>query len=170
MSQSQHFDNIFRELQKYTKNLIPTFRVDQERVNASRWAILQVAQKYILSYLIFFHFLGILSSSSTLDSGISLASGITIDPSQNFSHHDFGTFLHQSRHCGYFKKKFFQNFSKINKRSPMLISESRVLQTISNKCSLCVYSFFLKIQACAHNFSSISSIFSRIVNTKYCSA
>ena len=49
MSRSQYLTTfLMRELQKYARNLIPTFfRVDQERVkkHASRLTILQVAQK-----------------------------------------------------------------------------------------------------------------------------
>ena len=53
--------------------------------------------------------------SFTLDSGINEVPGITVvPPSYKFSHHDFITFLHQSRHCGHFLLFFLQNFTKIN--------------------------------------------------------
>ena len=39
-----------------------------------------------------------LISCCTLDSGIDVAPGINVAP----SHHNFNTFLHQSRHCGHF--------------------------------------------------------------------
>ena len=38
-------------------------------------------------------------------------------------------FLHQTRHCGHFSFFSFIFFSKINKRTPMFIPESRVPQT-----------------------------------------
>ena len=72
----------------------------------------------------FFAVLGFPANRTTLDSGMNVAPGITVDPSLI----NFNTFLHQSRHCGHFCHfYFFQNFSKINKRSPMFVPESRVL-------------------------------------------
>ena len=63
----------------------------------------------------------------TLDSKINLAPGIAIAPTfSKFSHHNIITFSHQSRHCGHFLTFFLQNFSRIDKRSPMFIPESRV--------------------------------------------
>ena len=44
-------------------------------------------------------------------------------PPIKFQHQNFNSFLHQTRHCGRFS--FF--FSKINKRTPMFIPESRVV-------------------------------------------
>jgi hypothetical protein len=48
------------------------------------------------------------ATKPTLDSGINVAPGITVaPPSSKFSHHDFNTFLHQSRHFGHFLIFFF---------------------------------------------------------------
>ena len=50
---------------------------------------------------------------TTLDSGIGVTPGTNVALLLKFSHHDFNTFLHQSRHCGHFLFKLFQKLISV---------------------------------------------------------
>ena len=79
----------------------------------------------------------------TLDSGINVAPGITVAPPLRNFHIMILILLYINLGIAVIFIFFSSKFSKINKRSPMFILESRVRRLLCGICLLGTYNFIL---------------------------
>ena len=91
---------------------------------------LQIFFRFCILYMNFAFDYSTIVKGSTLDTGINVSPGITVAPYPHIKifTSQFWYFFTSIKALRSFYLFFLQNFSKINKRSPMFIPESRVIR------------------------------------------